>query len=92
MNRRGFFSKLAVVAAGFTILPSATTYARIWKPTQGLYVLNTPEFEMPFSTRDFAGVWRFVSFSGKLDYLELPNTPHVEFCTDMNTIKSIGVT
>ena len=30
MNRRGFLRSLATVAAGFTVLPAATTYARRW--------------------------------------------------------------
>lgn len=30
MNRRSFFTKLALAAAAFTVLPSATTYARKW--------------------------------------------------------------
>lgn len=33
MNRRSFLRNLAVAAAGFAILPSATTYARKWKFT-----------------------------------------------------------
>ena len=35
MNRRGFFSTLAKAAAGFTILPAATTYERIWRVQRG---------------------------------------------------------
>jgi hypothetical protein len=31
MNRRSFFSTLAKAAIGFTILPAATTYSRIWR-------------------------------------------------------------
>ncbi len=31
MNRRGFFGKIGALAAGFMILPPATTYERIWK-------------------------------------------------------------
>jgi hypothetical protein len=37
MNRRGFFKTLAAAAAGFAILPAATTYARNWvAPSAGL--------------------------------------------------------
>lgn len=32
MNRRNFLGKLAGAVAAFTVLPSATTYERIWKP------------------------------------------------------------
>jgi len=31
-NRRSFFKQLALGAASFAILPSASTYERIWKP------------------------------------------------------------
>jgi hypothetical protein len=31
MNRRHFLSSLATAVAGFTILPPATTYQRVWK-------------------------------------------------------------
>lgn len=49
MNRRSFFGTLAKAAAGFYVLPAATSYARRWRPTaagvlvpdQGLGLLNT---------------------------------------------------
>ena len=31
MNRRGFFGAIGAIAAGFAILPPATTYTRLWK-------------------------------------------------------------
>lgn len=31
MNKRNFLKTLAVAAAGFTVLPAATTYDRIWR-------------------------------------------------------------
>lgn len=31
MNRRSFLETLAKAAAGFTILPAATTYGRVWR-------------------------------------------------------------
>lgn len=34
MNRRGFLGTLGKVVAGFTILPPATTYNRIWRATK----------------------------------------------------------
>lgn len=44
MNRRGFFSTLAKAAAGFTILPAATTYSRIWRvQREPIYYIN-PEW------------------------------------------------
>jgi len=33
MNRRNFIGAALRAAAGFAILPSATTYVRAWKPT-----------------------------------------------------------
>lgn len=33
MNRRNFLSTLGAAVTGFTILPPATTYSRIWKAT-----------------------------------------------------------
>jgi hypothetical protein len=46
MNRRSFFKTLAAATAGFTILPAATTYGRIWRVERKvqLVVLN-PEWE-----------------------------------------------
>jgi|ERR1044072_694804 len=32
-NRRDFLRTLATAAAGFTILPPATTYSRVWRAT-----------------------------------------------------------
>ena len=58
MNRRGFFSRLGLITAAFTILPSATTYARIWTPPKKLYQPINPE--MPFNEREFVGTWQFV--------------------------------
>lgn len=55
MNRRGFFSTIAKAAAGFTILPAATTYSRIWR-------VQRPEFVIFDSFTDFEGV----SFYNKL--------------------------
>ncbi len=46
MNRRSFFTNIAKAAVGFAILPTATTYARNWKPVRldsGIYTLN-PEW------------------------------------------------
>lgn len=46
MNRRSFFTKLAVAAAGFAILPPATTYDRIWRvPFKNRKWIPNPEFE-----------------------------------------------
>jgi len=42
MNRRGFLKSLGTLAAGFAILPAATTCKRIWKPSQsGLFLPNS---------------------------------------------------
>lgn len=34
MNRRSFFSTLGKAVVGFTILPPATTYSRVWRATK----------------------------------------------------------
>lgn len=34
MNRRNFLTSIITASAGFSILPSAMTYARTWKPTR----------------------------------------------------------
>ena len=57
MNRRGFFKTLATVAAGFTILPPATTYERIWKPAQK--VIINPAWETAPYTMVF--LWHHVA-------------------------------
>ena len=49
MNRRGFFSTLAKASAGFTILPAATTYDRIWR-------VRRPEFLIVDAFTNFEGV------------------------------------
>lgn len=33
MNRRSFFKSFTLAASGFAVLPSAVTYARMWRPT-----------------------------------------------------------
>lgn len=64
MNRRGFFRTLAAATAGFSILPPATTYERVWKAVavpSPMWV-DAP-FEMSaviFSPRDFMGEWKFI--------------------------------
>jgi hypothetical protein len=72
MNRRGFFSRLGLVTAGFAILPSATTYERIWKPVTGVLTPLNPE--MTFSERDFYGKWKFLT-------VFIPRTSLFEFAT-----------
>jgi hypothetical protein len=41
VNRRNFIQSALKAAAGFSILPSALTYARSWKPTAGGVVVPT---------------------------------------------------
>jgi hypothetical protein len=79
MNRRGFFSTLAKVSAVFTILPSATTYARIWTPPKKIYDVIP---EMPFDARDFAGKWCFImsDFEKAESGLLIPRLPILELC------------
>lgn len=36
MNRRSFLETLAKASAGFTILPAATTYGRVWRAQRRL--------------------------------------------------------
>jgi len=61
MNRRSFFQTLAKAAAGFTILPAATSYERIWKVVRPECVPN-PEWITPpmhFFGPDYTGEWRW---------------------------------
>jgi hypothetical protein len=71
MNRRGFFSRLGLVTAGFAILPSATTYERIWKPATGVLTPLNPETT---NWRDFYGKWQFLT-------VFIPRTSLFEFAT-----------
>lgn len=53
MKRLDFFKSLALSTAGFAILPAATTYGRIWKPTQTIiqspeYIINPEWVNAPF--------------------------------------------
>lgn len=48
MNRRSFLETLAKAAAGFTILPSATTYARTWKRSRHLWVIEWTDVNVGF--------------------------------------------
>ena len=49
MNRRGFFSTLAKAAAGFTILPAATTYGRIWRvQREPIHYINPKWISAPY--------------------------------------------
>jgi hypothetical protein len=50
MNRRGFFGKLGLLAAGFSVLPAATTYARSnWKVSRaGLWRPNPDWVDAPY--------------------------------------------
>lgn len=41
MNRRHFLRSIAGAVAGFTILPPATTYSRIWKATRPVLKYRT---------------------------------------------------
>lgn len=43
MNRRGFLKSIGKIAAGFTILPSATTYLRSWKLSDGGLIIPDNE-------------------------------------------------
>lgn len=54
MNRRGFLRNIALAAASFGILPSATTYARKWvKPSKdsNLYIPNDEYINAPYEVR-----------------------------------------
>jgi hypothetical protein len=45
MNRRSFFKTLSAATAGFTILPAATTYGRIWRAERNVEWVLNPEWE-----------------------------------------------
>jgi len=55
---------LLPAAAAFSILPSALTYERIWKPAKSIYETATLESsficDRAFMVREFYGKWRFV--------------------------------
>jgi len=52
MNRRSFFSTLAAATAGFTILPAATTYGRIWRAEKKVKWIKNPEWDdAPYELR-----------------------------------------
>lgn len=54
MNRRNFFKKLAVATAGFSILPAATTYERVWKAVrQPMWIPNPDYVTAPYETLFF---------------------------------------
>ena len=64
MKRRDFFGKLGVLAAGFSVLPSAMTYARAnWKVTKsGLWRVNPDWVNAPYE-------WYFYEYR----YAAIPN-------------------
>jgi len=53
-TRRNFFATLAKAAAGFTILPAATTYSRVWRAQR---VVEPVACAVYVNLNDFAGVW-----------------------------------
>lgn len=64
MNRRNFIRGLLTAAAGFTILPPATTYERIWRARREINPdwVNAP-LEMRegiFSPCDYVGEWKWI--------------------------------
>jgi len=78
VKRRTFFSTLATAALGFTILPPATTYARIWKAmrTTDFYVnqqyrtvpydyeaLQESMVRFLWNPTDFFGEWRLIGLT-----------------------------
>ena len=54
MNRRGFFKTIAAATAGFTILPPATTYDRVWRATKQI----NPMFI--FNPMNLKGEWKVI--------------------------------
>ncbi|MDE2096200.1 MAG: hypothetical protein KGL39_03070 [Patescibacteria group bacterium] len=84
MNRRNFLSVLAKAAAGFTILPSAVTYQRQWKPNStGIMVpfyevVTDPDTGLTLSLqgiRPLAWWWAAKNFS-KDEFMKYAN--HLE--------------
>ena len=64
MNRRGFFKTLAAATAGFSILPPATTYQRVWKATPMVKWYPIPD-PIPFDPINYRGTWRWLDDDGK---------------------------
>ncbi len=69
-SRRSFFSTLATAVAGFSILPPATTYARVWKAQRSIPNPDYVEAEyqvsfyahdgvrdLVYNPKDFYGNW-----------------------------------
>lgn len=79
MNRRSFIDRIAKAALAFSVLPSATTYARTWKAHDGrrdlVYVVSmnpsweTAQYETvflyQFRPRDFSGKWNCAGDVGR---------------------------
>lgn len=66
MNRRSFFGTIATALAGFSVLPAATTYTRLWKATRLTGPIINPEWE----TTHYEVAW--VRFDGELINLPMP--------------------
>lgn len=61
MNRRNFFNTLASAVAGFTVLPPATTYSRIWRATMKLEPWGTQQLVyQSFIPKDYYGTWHWI--------------------------------
>ena len=70
MNRRSFFQSISTVAAGFMILPSATTYARShWKKTGRMWIPNPAYKNAPYECVMYTGCRTF-RWSGPPSYVQ----------------------
>jgi hypothetical protein len=97
-TRRSFLRNCALAAFGFTVLPPATTYSRLWRATR---VIETPP--MRFEMKDFAGKWQFVMVGGPVDLNDplairsVPNPdwvtpPQCELIMTHETARELGLT
>ena len=57
-SRRSFFKRLAIIGAAFTVLPSALTYKRVWKPLASGVVVPDIGVPISFDANTLAGTIR----------------------------------
>lgn len=83
MNRRSFMRTLAGAVAGFTVLPPATTYERVWRVARPQLV------EMAFQPVKFAGLWYWVRSDSPTAFYYGPTLPAWRYpqFTELRTIE-----
>lgn len=85
MNRRNFLGKLLAAGAAFSVLPSATTYARNWVKREALWIPN-PDYV----TAEYEIQW-IGSIGPKPDNCVLPIIFQREIVTPQDAIENLAV-